>query len=317
MDMNVPQSIMNLTTQLDQLQHPTLEQPRSTDRSTEFFFSEQLSASLDVDLKAMWLRWNPSPRPNFNPDLLHDLARYCDFLTRSRGRIESGAGSLDVDYAVLSSGVEGVFNLGGDLNLFIQHIKSRDHASLLNYGRACIDVLYRNYISHGLPISTISLVQGECLGGGFEAALSSDVLIAERSSRFGFPEIMFNLFPGMGAYSFLQRKIGRHETETLIGSGKIYSAEEMMNLGVVDVVVDDGEGQPAVADFIRARKRSHKGLAGLAAARRCVHKLEYEELNSVVEAWADTALRLSERDLRLMQKIVSRQTETFAKRSLH
>ena len=53
-------------------------------------------------------------------------------------------------------------------------------------------------------------MQGECLGGGFEAALSSDVIVAEKSARFGFPEILFNLFPGMGAYSFLERKIGQN-----------------------------------------------------------------------------------------------------------
>ena len=55
----------------------------------------------------------------------------------------------------------------------------RDRDELLRYGRACIDVLYRNYVGHDLPLTTISLVQGECLGGGFEAALSSDVIVAE------------------------------------------------------------------------------------------------------------------------------------------
>ena len=107
----------------------------------------------------------------------------------------------------------GVFNLGGDLDLFKQLIEARDRAGLLRYGRACIDVLYRNYIGHDLPVTTISLVQGECLGGGFEAALSSDVIIAEKSARFGFPEILFNLFPGMGAYSFLDRQIGQRGAE--------------------------------------------------------------------------------------------------------
>ena len=89
-------------------------------------------------------------------------------------------------------------------------------------------------LAHGLPITTISLVQGECLGGGFEAALSSDIVVAERQARFGFPEILFNLFPGMGAYSFLDRRVGRRVTEELLSTGKIYSADDMLALGVVD-----------------------------------------------------------------------------------
>ncbi len=316
MVIQVPQPIQNLSVSVDEQLPPTLKS-RSAERPTEFFFSDQLSAFLDAELRAMWLRWEPAPRPNFNPALLYDLSRYCHFIAHSEARIETEDGVQDFDYAVLASRVKGVFNLGGDLNLFMKLIQSQDYASLLNYGRACINVLYRNYISHGLPISTISLVQGECLGGGFEAALSSDVLIAERSARFGFPEILFNLFPGMGAYSFLERKIGRRSTEALIASGKVYSADDMLGLGVVDIVADDGKGENEVATYIQSRRRSRNGLAGLAQARRCVHKLEYEELNSVVESWVDAALRLTSRDLKLMQRIVSRQNELLGNRELH
>jgi DSF synthase len=317
MDVQVPQPIQNISASVDELLPPTLRSQHRAEQPAEFFFSDQLSAFLDTRLKAMWLRWNPAPRPNFNPSLLNDLSRYCHFVTQSDARIETQEGLLRFDYAILASRVDGVFNLGGDLDLFMKLIQSQDYTALLNYGRACINVLYRNYISHGLPIMTISLVQGECLGGGFEAALSSDVLIAERGARFGFPEILFNLFPGMGAYSFLERKIGRRDTEALIASGKIYSASDMLELGVVDIVADDGKGENEVATYIQSRRRNRNGLTGLAAARRCVHKLEYEELHSVVEAWADAALRLTPRDLRLMQRLVSRQNELPARQELH
>jgi DSF synthase len=205
--------------------------------------------------------------------------------------------------------VPGVFNLGGDLSLFTRLIDNQDRDGLLGYGKACVDVLYRNYIGHELPITTISLIQGECLGGGFEAALSSDVLVAERQARFGFPEILFNLFPGMGAYSFLERKVGKPATEILITSGKMYSADDMLAMGVVDLVVDEGRGEAEIAGLIRSRSRSRNARAGLAAVRRRVHKLDYEELIGVVEVWVDTALNLSHRDLKLMQRLVSRQND--------
>lgn len=304
MDMNVPREVLA----------PAVTGRPSDDETIEFFFSEQLSSFYRKDQRAMWLRWNPSPRPNFNPSLLADLDRYCRFLAHTGGTVEcpSDAGpdaAAPLEYAVLASRVPGVFNLGGDLDLFTRLIEAQDRQGLLAYGKACIDVLYRNYVGHGLPITTISLIQGECLGGGFEAALSSDVLIAERQSRLGFPEILFNLFPGMGAYSFLERKIGKRATETLLTSGKLYSADDMLALGVVDLVVEEGQGEAAVAEFIQSRNRCRNGMAGIAQARRRVHKLDYDELLGVVEVWVDTALRLRSRDLKLMQRLVSRQNE--------
>lgn len=299
MDMNVSQELLQVRAL------PSGE--RAGAYSTEFFFSEQLSAVFDRELRAMWLRWNPMPRPNFNPRLLHDLDRYCRFLVQTNGSVEDRGENVPLEYAILASRVPGVFNLGGDLHLFMELIDHKDRSGLLEYGKSCINVLYRNYIGHGLPITTISLIQGECLGGGFEAALSSDLLIAERQARFGFPEILFNLFPGMGAYSFLERRIGRRATEDLISSGRIYSAEEMVAQGVVDMVVEEGRGEVEIAKLIKARQRSRNGLVGIAAARRSVHRLDYEELLGVVEAWVDTALRLNARDLKLMQRLVTRQ----------
>jgi DSF synthase len=300
MDMNVPQELLKV---------PAATGAEPAREATEYFFSEQLSAFFDGEQHAMWLRWNPTPRPNFNPDLLRDLDRYCRFITHTGGEVNCGGKSAPVEFAILASKVPGVFNLGGDLGLFTRLINSQDRDGLLGYGKACVDVLYRNYIGHELPITTISLIQGECLGGGFEAALSSDVLVAERQARFGFPEIMFNLFPGMGAYSFLERKVGKRSTENLITSGKIYSADDMLAMGVVDVVVDQGRGEAEIAGFIRSRGRSRNAMAGIAAARRRVHKLDYEELMGVVEVWVDTALNLSHRDLKLMQRLVSRQND--------
>lgn len=275
--------------------------------TTEYFFSEQLSSLYDREQHAMWLRWNPAPRPNFNPDLLRDLDRYCQFMSHADGLVDCQGERQPLEYAILASRVPGVFNLGGDLQLFRQLIEAHDREGLMKYGRACVDVLHRNYLGHGLPLTTISLVQGECLGGGFEAALSSDVIVAERQSRFGFPEILFNMFPGMGAYSFLERKVGKRATEEMISSGRMYTADDMLAMGVVDLVVDEGAGETEIANFIRSRSRSRNAMAGIAAARRRVHKLDYEELLGVVEVWVDTALNLSSRDLKLMQRLVSRQ----------
>ena len=288
-----------------------------TTTGIEIEFSAQLRANFDKDTRAMWSRWSPDPRPCFNPRLLADIRAYYDFLAASGARIDCYGEEHMLEYVVLASATPGVFNLGGDLDLLKKLIDAQDQQGLLRYGRACIDVLYRNYIGHDLPITTISLVQGECLGGGFEAALSGDVIIAEKSARFGFPEILFNLFPGMGAYSFLERKVGQKAAEDLITHGKVYSAEEMRGMGVVDLVAEDGQGEAEVTALIKRRQRNRNGLSALAAVRRRVHRIDFSEMLDIVQTWVDAALRLNTRDLKLMQRLVSRQNGLGETHQLH
>ena len=311
MEMHVPSAVLDVV----EARLAPVSQPRNL--GVGFEFSPQLRAHFDKETRALWSRWAPEPRPCFNPSLLADIRTYYEFLAASGGRIDCFGEEHPVEYVVLASATHGVFNLGGDLDLFKQLIDARDRQGLLRYGRACIDVLYRNYIGHELPVTTVSLVQGECLGGGFEAALSSDVLVAEKSARFGFPEILFNMFPGMGAYSFLERRLGQRGAEELIASGKIYSAEQMAAMGVVDAVAESGQGEAEVAALIRRRGRSRNGLAALAQARRRVHRLEFSELLDVVQIWVDSALRLSTRDLKLMQRLVSRQNGLNESHQIH
>jgi len=308
MEMHIPAAILEARQQPAAAPVPT---------GVEYIFSPQLTAHYDMESRAMWSRWTAEPRPCFNPSLLADIRAYYEFVSQTHGVVHCEGEEHPIEYTVLASGIPGVFNLGGDLDLFKQLIGARDRAGLLRYGRACIDVLYRNYISHELAVTTVSLVQGECLGGGFEAALSSDVIVAEKSARFGFPEILFNLFPGMGAYSFLDRKIGQKGAEAVISSGKIYSADEMLALGIVDAVAEDGAGETEVVDLIKRRTRMRNGLQALAATRRRVHSITFEELLDVVNIWVDAALRINLRDLKLMQRLVSRQNGLNEPQQVH
>ena len=269
-----------------------------------FQFSEQLRAVFEPDLGAMWLRWNPKPRPCFNPQLLAACNEYCQFLQSRNGFIEHNGETYPVESSILCSEVPGVFNLGGDLDLFSALIEERDRPGLMKYAMACVEVVYRNFASYDLPLITVSLVQGQCLGGGFEAALSSQVIIAERSARFGFPEILFNLFPGMGAVSFVLRRSTRLIADELTTSSKIYTADELLQKGIVDMVVDDGAGPAAVRDYLRKKGRAMRTLFRM---RRRVQHLTREELDDIVTLWVDAALRINPRDLKLMGHLVARQ----------
>lgn len=267
---------------------------------------QQLTIRYDKKDNALWYYLNPNPRPCFTPTLLREIREFQLSVINNFNTLNSNP-ELPVNYLVLASQSPQVFNLGGDLNLFAQHILDKDREKLLSYAKACIDVLYENSVNLSLPVTTISLVEGTALGGGFEAALSSNVLIAERSAELGLPEILFNLFPGMGAYSLLARRIGTVEAEKMITSGRVYGAAELYEMGVVDVLAEDGEGKNAISNYIKKHRRARNGMLAVHAARQRFSPITYSELMDITMIWVDAALNLERKDLRMMERLVQAQ----------
>jgi DSF synthase len=218
-----------------------------------------------------------------------------------------GSGQVPLRYLVLGSRAPGVFCFGGDLQLFERLIRSRDRDSLARYGYRCVEILHRNMNSLDLPMLTVGLVQGAALGGGFEALLSFDYIVAERDATFGLPEVLFGLFPGMGAHAILSRKLGSAMAERLIVSNHTYTAEEMYELGVVHHLAENGEGLAACEDFIRKSERRHPGLVNARRAMKLTNPIGLSELKRIVDLWAEAALQLTDGDLKVMNRLTRAQ----------
>jgi DSF synthase len=275
---------------------------------------KQLVVEYDIETRAVWTHLNPTGTPCFNLGLLNELIDNHKSIVANAGKVLREGNLEPIDYFVGASKTEHVFNYGGDLALFVLLIKSRDRQALLHYAKMCIDCLHGRLNSYGTTAVTISLIQGDALGGGLESALSSSVVIAEEGSRMGFPEILFNLFPGMGAYSLLARRVGPKIAEEMILGGKIYEAAEMHRLGLVDILAPVGQGENAVYEFIRTNHRRKNGMRALYASRRHMHPISYEELMKITEVWVDAALQLEDRDLKMMGRLVRSQQRQLALR---
>src|SRR6185369_9273184 len=137
---------------------------------------EQVETRFDEEYGVIWGFMNPKPRPTFNMQLLSELRGYIDSIIEPGGTVWTSGVQHRINYAVVASKVPGVFNLGGDLSLFREAIAKHDRDLLVAYGRKCVDNLYPWSRNCDLPLTTIALVQGEALGGGFECALSASVL---------------------------------------------------------------------------------------------------------------------------------------------
>ncbi len=294
------------------LQPPARRAP-STENGVERY--ENLELNLDPDNETLWCYMAPLGRPSFTAPVLRDITRMQHSI-RHLFEAQRAEGRSPYRYFVWGSNTPGIYNLGGDLGFFIDRIRKNDRAAMTRYAHYAIEAVYRNSAAFHVPLVTIALVQGDALGGGFECALSLNTIVAERNAKMGLPEILFNLFPGMGAYSFLSRRLDVLRAEKLITSGRIYTASELHEMGIVDVLADEGEGESVVRDYIDSHRRKWNAHYAMFQARQRVRPVTLEELRDVVDIWVDAALRLQEPDLRKMERLVASQDKRMAALSL-
>lgn len=257
----------------------------------------------DAQHELTWCVMRPKNRPSFTKELLEELV---DFQRSLKANAEP------TRFMVFCSAVEGTFSLGGDLALFAELIRNNDEKSLREYAELSIKVLYNNAIAYDLPLTTIALIEGDAIGAGFEAALSCDYVIAERGSRMGFPEALFGLFPGMGAHSFISRKIEVAKIEKMIFSGRLYSAEEMHEMGLIDQLIERGKGQEEILRLVTRKYRKLALVKSLREVRMMLNPLSLDELLSIADVWVKSAMQLSERELKIMDRLVRAQNKKFS-----
>jgi DSF synthase len=245
-------------------------------------------------------------RPCFSTTLLKELREFQLRSAEQMRRPLHVARRHAINHVVLASSAD-VFNLGGDLDLFCRLIRLGDRSSLLAYARQCVEVAYGFHRHLNEDAHTIALVQGDALGGGFEAALCCQTIVAEKGVGMGFPEVLFDLFPGMGAYTFLSKRISPVQAERMMLDGRIYSSEELYAMGVVDVLVPRGEGVAAVEDTIRRNQRIGHARLAMNRVRTACHPVNFDELMGVTEIWVDTAMQLGDKSLRTMERLVRAQ----------
>lgn len=250
------------------------------------------------ELRALRVRTCVKPIQCYSLAAMTELQQVFDDIAHHQGVVK---------HFVMTSDVPGVFNFGGDLSLFVLLIRARDVESLRMYGRRCIELVWWMEMASQIGVHTTVLVQGDTLGGGLESVMPFHKVIFERSAQAGFPEVLFNLFPGMGAWDFTVRKAGFSVANEMILSGRLYTADQLFRRRLVDLVVDDGEGEEAIEAVLRSVHPRLRGTLAALQARRLAAPVTRESLMSIVDLWTETAMTLTDRDLRLMERLARAQ----------
>jgi len=256
---------------------------------------------------SLWLTLHRDPQRgvhNFTSALLRELRSVIDGLNRSEGQWPVDATTTDIGYLVLKSSDPDYFSVGGDLKHFRACIAERDEEALTHYSQQCLDLLWNwsNLLKDRM--TSIALVQGRALGGGFEMALSADYIIAEEHSSFGFPEIMFGLFPCTGAMGLLTRRVGAVRAERMMTENKIYTAQELLQAGIIDEICPTGEGERAVEAYIARHSARQKAFLKVQQSRLRTAPFDLAEATLVVGDWVELAMGLSAAELRTLDMLI-------------
>jgi 3-hydroxyacyl-CoA dehydrogenase/enoyl-CoA hydratase/3-hydroxybutyryl-CoA epimerase len=156
---------------------------------------------------------------------------------------------------VIRSGKTSGFIAGADVNEFRGASDSRAVETAISRAHAVIDRL------EALKIPTVAVIHGFCLGGGLEVALACQSRIAIDGARFGFPEVMLGLHPGLGGTARFTRLVNPMQAMTLMLTGKTIDARKAKSLGLVDAVTQERHVRNAVKDAVFGRlKRAKPGF---------------------------------------------------------
>lgn len=232
---------------------------------------EGTQLALSVEDEILEVRLRRAPCNEIGVAMLEELERVVEAL-RSPG----------LRAMVISSEIERGFCAGADLRELHRESTARRAAGAsvaqrTSEVRAFLDRIHAAFdVIDEAPVTTIAAVHGVCFGGGFELALTCDLIVADRTARFCFPELRLGLIPGFGGIPRLARDLGNATIRDLLLTGRSLGAERAHELGLISQLVAPGEAH-AVARRVAEQARRFDRRAAV-ACKSFVKRVPREEL---------------------------------------
>jgi DSF synthase len=268
---------------------------------------ETVDVEYHASTASVWMHYKEEAPPYYSLQTVADVASVRESI---KSLFETGV--LPIRYFVMASRRPGVFKLGGDLSMFADAIRENNREQMRVYAHACVEVMHSLFTAFDLPIVTLSVVTGQALGGGLEAALAEDYMLADETATLGVPEASFNTFPGMGAVSLLSRRLGNAGAEELITTGRTVSGQEAYDMGLVDLVAPAGKArEAAIAWMLNGGEERFERRRRIAALRRRFFPVALEDLIRITDIWVDCSCGVTTRDIRHMERLAAAQRRIF------
>ncbi|HKF51148.1 MAG TPA: enoyl-CoA hydratase/isomerase family protein [Candidatus Acidoferrales bacterium] len=185
---------------------------------------------------------------------------------------------------IIYSGLAAGFSAGADLRELYERSQGLSAGERIAGVRDFLLRIHRvlNTID-GTPVTTIAAPHGVTFGGGLELALACDLIIADKSARFCFPELRLGLIPGFGGIPRLRRDIGNAVIRDMLLTGRSFNAVKAQAAGLVSQVTAEGEAL-AVARMTAAQICKFDRDTTV-AAKRFIKPIPYEELRREIDVF--------------------------------
>jgi enoyl-CoA hydratase/carnithine racemase len=198
--------------------------------------------------------------------------------------------SREVHALILHSTLKGGFSAGADLRELYGWIQQYGQNEVASHARAYLNRIHA--VMNALdayPLTTIASVHGVTFGGGFELALTCDLIIADKLARFCFPELRLGLIPGFGGIPRLKRDLGNAVVRDLLLTGRSFNTTKAQQIGLACQVVGEGEA-------LRAARATAAQLAKFdrttsAMAKRFIKPIPADELRQEVDIFCELLSR--------------------------
>lgn len=190
------------------------------------------------------------------------------------------------DALIIHSTLECGFSAGADLRELYCQTRGMEKAVALKEVRRSLQRTH--HVMNTLdacPLTTIAAVHGVVFGGGFELALTCDLIIADRTARFCFPELRLGLIPGFGGIPRLNRDLGNAVVRDLLMTGRSFNAMKAQQVGLVSQIVAEGEALRAARSTATQTGKFDRRTA--AAAKKFAKPIPYDDLRQEIEIFCD------------------------------
>ncbi len=182
------------------------------------------------------------------------------------------------------------FSAGADLRELYRSAEPLSEKDLLAGIRVFLQRIHAVFNAiDAAPFVTIAAVHGVCFGGGFELALTCDIIIADKMARFAFPELRLGLIPGFGGIPRLKRELSNALVRDLLLTGRSINAARAQAVGLVAQLAAEGEAlQVARATAAQITKFD---AATRAAAKKFIKPIPHEELRREIDLFCELSAR--------------------------
>lgn len=195
---------------------------------------------------------NPDKLNAWDGQMLDELKTALDGIARD-----------DAVRVAILTGEGRAFSVGADLNWFTPDPLTHRFRIQARHAHDFFDAI------EDLEKPVLAAINGTCVGGGLELALSCDLRVAADGARFGFPEVNAGIIPGSGGCSRLARLVGVGHAKELVLTGELISAADAQQIGLVNAVVPADQVMARTKDY--AAKIMKRGPLAVGMAKQIIN----------------------------------------------